>query len=491
MCKPRPKRHLERRRKICSLLLLGWIAWSASAQAALFQGVFSDPLDTGRWVTPAVGKPWTYRPRRLPQAPATPSVYFVHPMGLPALTAFALAHNPASRVAFANLQAAAAGLGVAESGYLPTLTLQSGAIRSEANTTAGFSIPIQNTDSTSLSLSYVLLDFGARAAQRDGALAEIYINGFDNNIALQGVALSVTQNYYLLLGEQALVRAYRRTVAEDVASLDAAKIKQRSGLATVADVLQAQAALAQARANLISAEAQVRSDDGALAQSCGLPSDDIIPVVSLDTRVLPPLVTPALRALVYRARMDNPAIQSTAAQILADRATVRADQAAGMPTLNFGVSGGKRFQNGLFPAENWSVGFTLRVPLFTGFKDTYQIQEARANERSARASLREETQKIESTVFQDYQQILGARSAAGAARLAVISARASLKAIQAQYRVGLTTMLNVLTAEATLTTAEQTEIQDITTSYTQLANLANALGYIGFAKTLNPRQESR
>lgn len=455
-----------------------------AAQAGVIQGLFSDPLGTRYWNAAAVGAPWSHHVRHLPQAPQTPSVQFSHPMGLAALTAFALSHNPASRVAFENLQAAAAGLGVADSGYLPTLILQSNAVRSESNTSAGFSIPVLNSDSTNLSLNYVLLDFGARAAQRDGALADIYISGFDNNSALQSVALSVTQNYYLLLGEQALVRAYQKTVAEDVASLDAAAIKQHSGLATVADVLQAKAALAQARANLISAAAQVHSDEGALAESCGLSAHEAIPVVPLDTHVLPPLVTPALRALVYRARMDNPAIQSAAAQILADRATVRADQAAGMPTLSLGVSGGKRLQNGLFPSQNWSIGFTLRVPLFTGFKNSYQIAEARANTRSAQASLNEETQKIESTVFQDYQTIVGARSAAQAAQLAVRSAQASLQAIRAQYRVGLSTMLNLLTAEATLTTAEQTEIQDITTSYTQLANLADALGYIGLPHTL-------
>jgi outer membrane protein TolC len=44
-------------------------------------------------------------------------------------------------------------------------------------------------------------------------------------------------------------------------------------------------------------------------------------------------------------------------------------------------------------------------------------------------------------------------------------------------------MLNLLTAQATLTTAEQTRIQDMTTAYVQLANLANALGMIGLPNT--------
>ncbi|WP_176212029.1 TolC family protein, partial [Acidithiobacillus thiooxidans] len=61
--------------------------------------------------------------------------------------------------------------------------------------------------------------------------------------------------------------------------------------------------------------------------------------------------------------------------------------------------------------------------------------------------------------------------------------QASLAAIRAQYKVGLSTMLNLLTAQATLTTAEQTRIQDMTTAYVQLANLANALGMIGLPNT--------
>ncbi len=467
-------------RVLSAVLLVGaGCVIAPRGEAGVFQGVWSDPLFTQDLAVAVPGQAWTRRPHGLPKSGPPARIAFSEPMSLAALTAFALAHNPATRVAFANLQAAAYGLGVADSAFFPTLTFSDSATRAQANTTAGFSIPIQNVDSGALSLSYVLLDFGARAAQREQALAQVYVAGFDNNSALQSVALSVTQNYYQLIGEQALVRAYHQTAREDRASLDAAQIKQQSGLATISDVLQARAALAQAQSDWIAAQAQMRADMGGLAESCGLPADEKVPVMPLDVSRPPPLLTPPLRSLMRRAERNNPSILASSAQVVASHATVRADEAAGLPSIDVTGTAGKRFQATLGPSQNWSVSVNVRVPIFGGFKDAYQIQQARAQERSAQASLAEQTQKIDMTVYQDYETVLGARSAAGAARLAVASARASLTAIKAQYKVGLATMLDVLTAQATLTTAEQTAIQDVTTAYVQLANLADALGYIG------------
>ncbi len=464
-----------------ALLAAAWLCCliPRAGEAGLLQGLWRDPLFTQDLAVRGAGQVWNRHPSGLPRAKAPPRRVFAQPMGLAALTAFALAHNPDTRVAFANLQAAADGLGVADSAFFPTLSFDDTASRTEANTTTGFSIPIQNVNSAALSLNYVLLDFGARAAQREEALARIYLAGFDNNGALQSVALSVTQNYYQLIGEQALVHAYRQTVREDRASLDAARIKQESGLATISDVLQARAALAQARSEWIATQAQTRADMGGLAEACGLPADQAMPVMPLDVGRLPPVVAPSLRALIRRAQQSNPGILAAAAQVLANRATVRADEAAGWPSIDVAGTAGKRFQQTLGPSQNWSVSVDLHVPLFSGFKNAYQIGEARANVRSAEASLDAQTQKIDMTVYQDYETVLGARSAAGAAQLAVASARASLTAIKAQYKVGLATMLDVLAAQAALTTAKQTAIQDVTTAYVQLADLADALGYIG------------
>ncbi len=459
-----------------------FLVLSGSAAAAPLDLLWHDPFDTQGFTPERLGQPWRRSVPDLPHAQLPKRQVIPKAQSLAALTAYALAHNPQSRVAWENLRAAAAGVGVADSAYLPSLSLSANAVRSQSNTTAGFSIPVLNSSSESLSLTWTLFEFGLRAAQKDNALAQLYLSGLENNQALSEVALSVTQNYYQLIGEQALVESYRQTLREDSANLDAAILKQKSGMATIADVLQAKSALAQATAQLLSAQATLRSDQSALAESCGLPPDNPISLAPLNVHQLPPPIRPSMAALIQLATRANPLVQEAAARILAARATLREDQAQGLPSLGFSVSGGKRFQNALQPSENWAIAFSLKVPLFTGFQQSYAIQEARHQARSTQASLREEEQSIALTVAQDYQTVLGARSAARAAQLAVQSARASLAAIRAQYKVGLATMLNLLSAQATLTTAEQTRVQDITTAYTQLANLANALGMIGLPK---------
>lgn len=320
---------LRRCEAILAILLL---ASSSLAVAAPLDMVLTDPFDTKSGLPNQDGRLWRAPHIRYPLPNSPHEQTFVHPVSLVQLTAYALSHNPTTREAFANLQAAAAGLGVAMSGYLPTLTLSSNASRSQQNSTAGFLVPALNSDSTNLSLSYTLLDFGARAAQVNEARAALWIQGFDNNQSLQSVALSVTQNYYQYIGEQAVVAAYKQTVAEDKASLDSAQLQQKSGMQTIADVLEAKSALAQANANLISAQAQVRADAAALAESCGLPPNQHIPVAPLDVHIPPPDITPSVHALIRYALHHNTTVSADAAQILEDRATVDADIAAGLPT---------------------------------------------------------------------------------------------------------------------------------------------------------------
>lgn len=475
-------------RYACIIAGLSLALYSTAVVASPFDGFFTNPFNTQHWVVQHVGSEWQRENLNLPKPVKNPSVHFKRAVSLAQLTTFALSHNPSTQVAYYNLEASADGLGVADSGYLPSISLSSSASRSQQNSTAGFSIPTLNSDSTSLSLSYVLLDFGAREAQRKAAKAQIILSGIENNSALQSVAMSVTENYYQLIGEEALVRAYSQTLKEDANSLASSIIKDKSGLATITDVLQAKAALSQIQAELIATKAQVVSDRGALSESCGLPVTDRIPIHAMRTSVLPPKMTPDVQSVIRYAIQHNNAVASDSAKVLSDRANIMADKAAGMPTLSLGVNGGYRFQNQLSPSRNWSIGVTLTVPIFSGFKHSYTVSEARADEKSAEASLNAEAQSTSLTVYQDYQTVIGARQAARAAQAAVISADASLKAIKAQYKVGLATMLDVLTAQAALTNARQTQIQDITTGYLDLANMADALGYVRIANHMSKQE---
>ena len=76
--------------------------------------------------------------------------------------------------------------------------------RTRSATSGGTPLPTQTRYGPTLSLSYVLLDFGARAARGDVAQASLLAANLEQNQAIQDVVLAVEQAYYLLLGLEAL-----------------------------------------------------------------------------------------------------------------------------------------------------------------------------------------------------------------------------------------------------------------------------------------------
>ena len=103
----------------------------------------------------------------LPAGPApapAPPADALHFDSLAALTDHALRSRADSRAAWLGIQAEAARLDAATAANWPTLTGQFSFTRSQALSSSGASVPVLHRYGPSLSLAYVLYDFGARAA---------------------------------------------------------------------------------------------------------------------------------------------------------------------------------------------------------------------------------------------------------------------------------------------------------------------------------------
>ena len=93
------------------------------------------------------------------------------------------------------------------------------------------------------------------------------------NATLQNVVLQAETAYFNYVSARALVRAQLQTVAEADTNLIAAQVRHTSGVATIADVLQAQTVLAQAQLDLETDSGTVRTNHGNLATAMGLRAD--------------------------------------------------------------------------------------------------------------------------------------------------------------------------------------------------------------------------
>ncbi|MBU2767575.1 MAG: TolC family protein [Acidithiobacillus ferrivorans] len=463
-------------------LLLAVCTVFCVAQGGLAQaGVgawLADPLDTDSGLSASPAQPWTTQ-ATLPDLPKLQGLSVEEQAQiwtLPQLTAYALAHNPQTAAAWDGLRAQAASLGMAKSAWLPSLSLNTNFSRRQAASTAGFTVPARNSANPNLTLSYTLWDFGLRAAKVDAARAQEWVAGFTQNQNIQTVAFSVAQAYYQLLGNQSLVLADEKTVAENQKNLEAAEVLHRAGQATIGALYQARAAMAQAQSTLAAQRQTVRSSEGLLASTLGLSPQTTLKITSLKLGQEPPQLHSAAKTLMHAALTANPTLQQARAQVAVAQANVRSAEASGLPSLGVNSSYGYLYQGGFRPGDTWTVGFTLTVPLFTGFNTHYQIRQTQALRDQAQSNLAASRNNTEATVWQDFHNFQGAIAAYPGAQSGLENAGKALEVVQAQYRVGQATIQDVLLAESTLAQARYTLIQNLVNSYVALAQLSQAVG---------------
>lgn len=401
-----------------------------------------------------------------------------HDYTLAELTALALMNNPQTRSAWASLRAQAASVGISESSWLPNVTLNASAQQAQSTSSSGYSIPTQRVLSPNLSLSWLLYDFGQREAGIAAAKAGLIAARFANDQALQTVMANVATAYYQSLADRVLIEVDKQSVTTAQNALDAALARYRSGQATISDLYQARAALAKAKGTLATAEQTRLQNEGALANAVGLPVGTQLRLAPLQTNVNPKLEA-SVKALLQRAIDKNPNLQNAQAQVAQARATLDQTERAGLPSISLNANQGLRFQEGLGRTQTNSIGITLSVPLFTGFNQHYQTEQARAKLAEAQANRDNTYRSTELAVWQGYYSFQGAIVALPSARAQVENAREALKAVQAQYGVGYATIQDLLTARSTLASAEVDLAQSALNAYTALAKLGAAIGQLG------------
>ena len=186
------------------------------------------------------------------------------PLLLPDVVELALCNNPQTRSLWAASRVQAAQLGTSLSAYLPTLA---GPISVSGSTSSAG--PTTTTKGVSLTVSYLLYDFGGREAGVESAKQLLIAANATRDETLQTTFLTAVQAYYTLLAARASVESFKAAEVFAQASLDAAVARYNAGSSTPADRLQAQTALSQARLNRVRAEGDAASAQGTLANVMG------------------------------------------------------------------------------------------------------------------------------------------------------------------------------------------------------------------------------
>lgn len=440
------------------------------------------PPNAGTAPTPAT--PWTPPANAVPAAtPQTRTDLVLPPNfapGMPITLAqvvdIALANNSTTRLAWLQARAAEAGLGSSRSAYLPEVNL-SAPLTVSRSTSQGGRVTIRQTAlAPSLALNYLLFDFGGRAADVEQSRQTLIAANFFHNQAIQDVILRTQQAYYSYLDSRALLAAQEATIKERQASLDAAEGRHRAGVATIADVLQARTALSQTQLNRETIEGNLRAIEGAVATTMGLPVTTRFDFGELPADVPARQVTEAIDSLIARAGAERPDLAAVRANAERAQARIRAVRSQFLPSLSLSSSIGQTFFSGGSSVTPYSAGVALRWPLFTGFRNVFDVRQAEIEADAARENVRSLEQQVNLQVWTSYYGLQTAMQRLATARDLLDSAQQSVDVASSRYRAGVGSILDLLTAQAALESARAQEVQARTDWFLSVAQLAHDTG---------------
>jgi TolC family type I secretion outer membrane protein len=373
----------------------------------------------------------------------------------------ALCYNPRTRQSWASAKVSAAQVGVARSAFLPTVGATGNAQRSEMRNVPATNINAggRNIGGVGVTFDYLLFDFGGRDAALEQARQALLAADWTHNASLQSVMLDAIQSYYQLHATREAVQSALAAEQASLQSLEAARARLKAGSATRADVLQSQTAYSQSQLTRTQAEGDAANSQGLLASVLGVP-------VQQPLEIEPPPDLEAQRALEQSvaslldfARERRPDLAAAEAQVKAAESGVRVQEAAGKPTLSaFANANAQETSPGIDPRTG-AIGLQLSIPLFTGYRTTYQILAAREQLDLQRANRDRLRNDVALEVWRAYQDLRTQGQALQAATDVVTSAQESYNVTLGRYKAGVGTVLDLLTSQTALANANVQRIQ--------------------------------
>lgn len=297
---------------------------------------------------------------------------------------------------------------------------------------------------------------------------------------LANVELSVRAelaiDYFQMRGLDTQKQLLDNTVASDQEYLKLSQIRFKGGVASESDVALAQTQLEQTRAQDVDVDVARAQYEHAIATLTGVPASAFsLPPMPLTN--VPPAIPVGLPSQLLERRPD---IAAAERQVDAANAQIGIALAAYYPNISLTGTGG--FLSGSpgtwiqGPSEFWSLGASAVELLFdagrrhaiTGqTRDAYELQVA--NYRQSVLNAFQEVEDNLSTLrILDQEASVQAR--------AVASAQHSLDLSTRRYKGGVTTYLEVITAQTALLSNQRTQADISARQYAASAQLILALG---------------
>lgn len=383
-----------------------------------------------------------------------------------------ICHRLGVREGFGLTEQARAALELAESQRQPSLNLVVG-----LDTERG-----GNTNSTvALRMEWLLFDFGASSAGIQ-----------QSRLALAAVLDDQRAEILLALADAAQLFAAAKTAfgrldtadinlrtAQDSARMTEAR--QAAGAGSLAEKVQAQTALAQARLEQVRAKSQWLSTSGSLAIAMGLSAnrnfefdaaeadDDSFFEKNLD-----------VKAIIEEARTRHPRITAARARLAESQTRFKSIDAERWGSVNLSAAAGRiRTSGNTELRDTGSASVLWTLPLFDRGVTTARQREIQGQIQIRNASVDDALNQIELQVWQQSQELIADRDILREARAVRNSAELSLRVSSERYRSGVGLFSDVLTAQNVAANARFQWVESRANLLKSQLRLAASIGRFG------------
>ncbi|MBF38803.1 outer membrane channel protein TolC [Idiomarina sp. UBA4520] len=380
----------------------------------------------------------------------------------------AVDNDPTLLRAAAERNATQKGVDIAKSGFLPQVNGEAGYSESTSDSPQFVNNQIQKfaIDSSGwqagVTLNQSIFDWSvwknADIAEKQAYQAEI---SYSN--AQQELMLRVVNAYFQALqakDDLSFAEAEKKAIKRQ---LEQTKQRFSVGLTAITDVHEAQAQYDSAVAREIQARNAVEIAYESIREITGQYPQTL---AALDTETFSPS-DPApedVMKWVKKAENSNLSLLESMVQVEIAEQQIKLQQAGHYPTVSLSANYSANDTDRTIQGEpspdtgrldSRSIGLNVSVPIFSGFRTSAEVSQARDNYVATSQQMVQTRRQIEREVRNAYYEVSASIASISAFQQSVVSAESALKATEAGFEVGTRTIVDVLNSTQNLYNAKR------------------------------------
>jgi outer membrane protein len=386
-------------------------------------------------------------------------------------------NNGTLKSAQLDLQVAKERVRQANAAFLPTITPSLNyidSVRNIPNAQFGNITQTFNQTQTNTLLSWRVLDAGQRLNQLQAQRSSESSQAATTRQTIRQILFNVQQNYLESLRAQSLEMVAESQLKRANTVLEQTQARVKVGDAAKREILQAQADALNASVNSLTARNRSNTNLASLKAAVGLPFDgasyQLNPITFKLAEDLPSELKPAIQMGVKLRPDLNARRQSNDAQ---SRSVRLAMIEAGL-SYALDLSYNRQLSPGTGYDQN--VSFQVSFPLFDGGRSRSVVRERKNSLESLNQQLMQAEKDAQSEIeaaFLTYQQN---QKRLEASELAVKAARLNFESANESRKLGAGDLLEVITAQVSLVTAESNYIEATYDSLLSQLRLRQVIG---------------